>query len=328
MVITLLIGNGFDIAQGAKTRYKDFYEFYRNCSPINDIEKKMIDEISGDKVDTWADLEKRLGEFTAECNEVEEFSAFYYHMLEQLHEYLDNEARIIDAHETEKFLRDLVMPEKYFSPREMREINTYIAKYTRTEFKLKCISYNYTDIFESAIGYKGSKRQLKPGDAGMSFTIENVYKVHGRLGQTPILGVNDTSQIANLPFATNDDILDYLVKPRANEILGTLIDENCATAIKDSDLIILHGLSLGVSDTIWWQLIGKRLLTSDIRVLYFYYTEEYEATIHATRQGKIKREAKSKLFDACKIPIETREKLESKVYVAINSNFLVADKKV
>lgn len=67
MNILYLIGNGFDVAQGLKTRYPDFYGSYKQTAPINDEERRIIASIDNN-VEKWSDMEVALGVFTKEVN--------------------------------------------------------------------------------------------------------------------------------------------------------------------------------------------------------------------------------------------------------------------
>ena len=62
--ITFLIGNGFDIGMGMKSRFKDFFPIYELLSKNKEPEiKQLSDEIDGNH-ETWADFEAKLGEYT------------------------------------------------------------------------------------------------------------------------------------------------------------------------------------------------------------------------------------------------------------------------
>ena len=70
MNITFMIGNGFDLQLGLKTRYIDFYNYYI-AKNNNDMIAKSINE----NYDLWSDLEVGLGEFTSTLsnNDIESF---------------------------------------------------------------------------------------------------------------------------------------------------------------------------------------------------------------------------------------------------------------
>ncbi len=46
MNITFLIGNGFDLNLGLKTRYTDFYKYYMEHNPNNLISKSILGIVS------------------------------------------------------------------------------------------------------------------------------------------------------------------------------------------------------------------------------------------------------------------------------------------
>ena len=64
MNITFLIGNGFDVGLGMKSRFKDFFPIYKEKSQNKEPRiKQLSDNIEGN-YDTWADFENALGEYT------------------------------------------------------------------------------------------------------------------------------------------------------------------------------------------------------------------------------------------------------------------------
>ena len=93
MNITFLIGNGFDINLGLKTRYTDFYPYY--------LKKKHDDIISkaiSDNYDRWVDLELALGQLLRNIapDQVTEFLDSKALLEQDLAEYLCVEQQRID----------------------------------------------------------------------------------------------------------------------------------------------------------------------------------------------------------------------------------------
>lgn len=319
MNILYLIGNGFDIAQGALTRYSNFYNVFSAIEPINAVEREMIDEIKGDKVQTWADLEERLGQFTKD-KDAAEFEQFYFHLSAQLRQYLIHEQERVKMHDVEKYANDIWQPEQYLNPAERDSFNEYLAGYSESELDIYVISFNYTTLFEQALGYQGQVIQFKNRFHSAPVKLQHIYKIHGALDGTTILGVNDPSQIANPDFAKNPDLTDILVKPQANEQLGTLVDSRCKRLVRYADLIILHGLSIGQTDNLWWQLIGNTMQErANTRIIHFRYTG---TTIAPLLQSRIKRRERNFLCERFGIPADRVSSVSSRIYVAINTNFL------
>lgn len=123
MNITFLIGNGFDVNLGLKTRYVDFYKYYVNQdnpdaldavkrfkSEINDFikeETKKQDEATID----WRDLEVALGKWTPNLK-AEEVEPLYLDIIDSLRDYLISEFKYCDASafSSQEFLRFLLDP--------------------------------------------------------------------------------------------------------------------------------------------------------------------------------------------------------------------------
>lgn len=65
MQVTFLVGNGFDLNAGLRTRFSDFFKVYceetANDTPVI---KKFKEEI-GTNVELWSDFEKQMGNYTA-----------------------------------------------------------------------------------------------------------------------------------------------------------------------------------------------------------------------------------------------------------------------
>ena len=87
MNIVYLIGNGFDVAQGLRTRYPDFYESYKHSVPVNEVEHKIIEAIDEHQED-WSDMERELGRFTSQIDNAEGFIDAYESLSDKLKEYL------------------------------------------------------------------------------------------------------------------------------------------------------------------------------------------------------------------------------------------------
>lgn len=129
MNITFLIGNGFDVNLGLKTRYVNFYKYYTNLedtdapevvkrfkSEINDFIKRDSKKQSADLID-WRDLEVALGKWTAKIT-AEEVEPLYLDIIDSLRDYLKSEFKYFDVsafseHDFLKYLLDPVLSRVY-----------------------------------------------------------------------------------------------------------------------------------------------------------------------------------------------------------------------
>ena len=107
MNITFLIGNGFDINLGLKTRYIDFYKYFSSRESAEDSVavkkfKKEITEYIKDKVHNtsedcidWRDLEVALGKWSKYLNE-DDVDDFHISIIDGLKDFLKNEYKYFD----------------------------------------------------------------------------------------------------------------------------------------------------------------------------------------------------------------------------------------
>ena len=99
MNITFLIGNGFDINIGLKTRYTDFYPYFIEKANDDNIIKSWINPNDSN----WADLEKSLGMHLSKLkgDELAKFISDKNELDELLMEYLEREQSkyVIDSPE-------------------------------------------------------------------------------------------------------------------------------------------------------------------------------------------------------------------------------------
>ena len=77
MQTVFLIGNGFDVNLGLKTRYTEFYDYYLNIPTKNENVKKLKLHLKENKSDFWSDLEIGLGKYTANLSSYEQVEEAY-----------------------------------------------------------------------------------------------------------------------------------------------------------------------------------------------------------------------------------------------------------
>lgn len=315
MNILYLIGNGFDIARGYKTRYTDFYPYYVDRAVTDHAVEKICNEIGKD-FNTWADLEYRLGQYCAEIPK-EDFENVYYDLSDRLQEYLKTEtARAsFEKQDLNKLYLDIAEPFKYLSGIDNVMLK---AKFdSDLSHHINIISFNYTDVLDKAL----SKNSMIGSASGANLFLDNIYHIHGVLGQTIILGVNDETQIANEDFVGDDDIKDLLVKPQSNESMRSSEAIYCRQLVERADVIILYGLSIGETDRYWWELIGRRMLTNhDVRTVVFKYDEDPLDQTKAQKFGSKRRLVINDFMN--KMGIKNADEVKERIYVSFDRSFL------
>lgn len=291
MRILYIIGNGLDVALGMKTRYPDFYDY---CCSLNEEQRnedviKLRDDIAKNKED-WKDLEYQLGQYSGKVSKTEVMERICLNLNDSLREYLLREQLKVSAEDFDRrqCILHMAFPEKYVLPND-REIvyNDFSDKNNRN---IDIITLNYTDTLEKILsnGKNGIADSGYDHTGTRRWTIGSMHHVHGTLSGSPLVGVDNASQIVNKEFAENEDLREIMIKPEANSAIKSGVDRRCRELIAQANVIVLFGVSLGDTDLTWWKEIGKRLKSSNAVVILFhfdpkmnlehheYYTAQYE----------------------------------------------------
>lgn len=280
MNVTLILGNGFDLNMGLPTSYSDFYQYYLEAdSPIKGVD--FIKDRIKNEPKTWADLEKALGDITAEYSDkVSEFDAVFSNVRNELEYYL----KAIDEYDIPKFdiwasrfLCDVLEVDRYLDNKPKREYREFVRSLSANNVVLNVVNFNYTSTIE----------KIKSANSSLSFEQKkiqfgNIVHVHQDLNAGIIMGVNDKSQIANEAFRKSFDIQSMMIKPFINEEFAAGNDEKCVEMINASDIIILFGSSFGDTDRKWWDVIARSVNDRGQRVIYCPYEVEAMRPLHET----------------------------------------------
>lgn len=273
MNITFLIGNGFDINIGMKTQYKEFYRYYIKTPSKNTLIISLKNELSVD-YETWANFELKFGEYLSKLSSEEDFDIVYSDVKKHLAIYLkDDELKyqFENAEAYHLFIDDLVNSNTYLSNGDKRNVSNFIKLYG-DEFNINIITFNYTSSIEKLLKYSPTKEFEFPSLTHNSKKINlcGIYHIHGTTEKGMILGVNDLSQIKNEKLQASKTVQYALIKPICNKIQKHLIDEQCEHIISNTNLFYTFGLSLGETDSHWWNLVAKRIDISESRLVIFY----------------------------------------------------------
>lgn len=271
MNILYIIGNGFDLRLGLKTRYSDFFRWYTKkptSNPSINNFKRTIDE----DLDTWSNLELKLGEYTSNFDSCEDFHILYHDLKNELGEYLKFEQskyRLDDQDKALRIKQDLCYPEKYLAEQNRNILMKYKNQIKAKDSHIRIITLNYTKVIDSLIKSIPTDDQLN--GEHKNHIYDEIIHAHGLCDKAMIFGVNDISQIHRIEFRKDITLTDYLVKPKSNDATKNLTKERCKDEINKSDLICLYGLSLGETDKYWWNLIKETMRQNkNLKTIIFY----------------------------------------------------------
>lgn len=325
MNITYIIGNGFDVNLGLKTKYSDFYDYYLGIETTNEDIEKLKEDISKN-VTFWSDLERRLGEYTEKVSNVDTMIDLFDDIARELQQYIAEQAATIPETNDKivsSLLKDFTEPEQYFARIDRESIKTFNHKFGG-EANISIITLNYTPTIEKLLDYNGSK-SIKIKDAHFNGSIpilKNIYHVHhtieDSINDIILLGVNDEMQIKNEKFRNSQRLREYMIKPETNIMLKTGIDRDCINIISNTNLFVFFGVSIGETDKKWWDLIGNQVSNSDnCRIMIFDYRPQVELNLRES--GENERKVKEKFSSQTTIPKERLGTLNGRIYVSINS---------
>lgn len=275
MNITFFIGNGFDIAQGLRTSYDAFYQYYTN-------EKHNPHDCISNRVDIhspdWADLEEKLGSLFDENEGSEEFFDAKDILEDVLTEYLltENSAFLIqDENKLAEELRDNI------TKRVIEELNTEDANYyssfinnARDSVQYHFINFNYTNtidrIIEVARKAKVDFGNHKVGNNVFHHEINVPLHIHGSLDTNDIiLAVDNEGQLSST--TAPDYYKNMMVKTALNHELGENRVDKMNGIINGSTFIFVFGMSYGKTDLTWWKKLVKWLQENGSRRLVLYH---------------------------------------------------------
>ena len=289
MNIVYIFGNGLDKAQGLATGYPDFYKYLLSDSTeCSRLLKIMKDDISAE-YELWSDMEERLGEFTAKIENPTDFESFYYELNEHLQKYLKEEdAKFSPSKDLQtKFVTDLISPNIYLGDSDKLRFSQSSKDFSLNK-DISIISLNYTNSLEKIL----LDNKTLPLNLNNNCVLRNIIHVHGVLDDSVIIGVDNESQIANDNFKVDDDVKDLLIKEQSNRVMKYTKHDKCEQLINNANIVVLFGVSLGDTDSRWWQILGNNLVhRRALLVIQHLYAP---GAIRPTRRqslGKMERDA-------------------------------------
>lgn len=255
MNVLYILGNGFDKAQGMKTSYPEFYQYLMNNTDNGSyLLQQLKKDINADK-ELWSDMEEAFGLFTSKVKTSTDLVNLYFELSDNLQDYLtfeDSAFAPTDKHKN-KFVGDFIHPAKYMGATDRIRYNNFV-KTVGAGHDISVMTLNYTDTLEKLLSLGTSTDKKIDGNN----YFRQLIHVHGQLGDSIIIGVDNESQIANDNLRNNEDVKDILVKVQSNYTMKYTRHNICESLISNAHLIILFGVSLGETDARWWKLIGEQ----------------------------------------------------------------------
>ena len=210
---------------------------------------------------------------------------------------------------------------------------------TKGDNSCRFLCFNYSTVLDKCL--KSLKDLGKKPDAGGTYvTIPkeklntetdlkvylDVCHVHGKILKDPktgeisydgkpVMGVNDPDQIKCHEYSQNDFVISHLVKERISDSPQYQQGKNI---LSKSDIIIIYGMSVGITDQCWWDLILERMEENPKcqLIVYVYDIDHHGAS--PNKMDDIRRDWLSRMYDS-----EKGKKLEipsNRISFVINDN--------
>lgn len=323
MGVTFLIGNGFDLNLGMKTRYTDMYDSYiksKSKSTVIDKFKKDLQKEEHNHYENWSDFEMGMARYAQNFTDENEFIEciwdFKAHMVDCLKK---EDTAIINKINSSPntALTGLIKTLQTFHRGSTRNITyeiediIYKNKYCPCSF----ITFNYTKVLDRILNM--TPEHFDMGD--VIFDVDrHIIHVHGSVDYDVVLGVDNKSQISNNFRLTRNTELAF-IKPEFNKVFDYRRVDKAIDMINKSSVICAFGLSLGESDKTWIDVLKEWLLTNDNHHLIYYVYDENEIPLY-NYDMKIQYEEalKNEFFKKLKITDALIEKIRNRVHIPVS----------
>ncbi len=271
-VVTFLIGNGFDLACGLKSKYKDTYNGYINSVSPSDVIKKFKKNIEKN-IDTWADFEMKIAEYAKNFEKgedlvtcIRDYKVYLIDYLKKEQAKFHNSFNPNSGDSIQKMIYLLLYFYKDIRPNDQDAISSELSD--GAERILQFISFNYTDVFDTL--EKSAFEFIE--DKYKYYVDKDVVHIHGDLNNNAdiVLGIDNESQFCKLPYGLNRSFRRTTIKPTWLEGFCRKRKEQALSYIKSSNVICAFGLSLGESDLTWRQAVAEWLLDNPKHHLVFF----------------------------------------------------------
>lgn len=317
MNIVYLIGNGLDVKYKLKTQYKDFYEnAYAPKADDFDYIKSLKEAIKDD-INSWADLEKRFGEYSQKVDSEETYLEMFKNIRKELVKYLQGQElkRELSDSERNDFIETFRNPAKYLIEGEKNEVNQFgqNKNVNIAVDYVDFVTFNYTRTLEILLHFDGNQIDFSNSKR---LYINNIDHIHGYIDRRFVLGVDNADQILNTKFRS-EKLLSRMIKPLNNSRARHLIDKKCESLVNGADIICIYGMSIGDTDKTWWQMISKNLLNRDIKLIIFWWDKEEISPLFSEDRFDKVDEVISIFFNETDLDYKQKETVRNKIYVVI-----------
>lgn len=338
MQVALLVGNGFDIQAGLKTRYADFYDYLRKKSLEDESlrENAIFNEINKDE-EFWSNFENALMELTNCCVPedeseltVDKLARDKDEIEDHLGEYLStvNEEYRVDEyskHIINEFKRSFSSLISILPLQRQEEISKILNLQSNTSILwMNIIDFNYTLLFKDSYDLLPKDNpvaeinELTASNQKIQLRKKGYVKLHGDTKANMNLGghvsqISESVKESEYRFFFDKEALEY--------VNGTNKYKIAKEFINSTSLYFVLGMSLGETDRGWWERIANLVAKNPRRAVVIFEYNSYEAINNKPylREPSIKRVKDRFLSYATELSDTQIESVSERIFVQYNS---------
>lgn len=333
MNITFFIGNGFDLNLGLKTSYNDFIKTYLNVTDSDSDEIKKFKQYIKDNEENWSDAELEFGQYTSRYSDghASEFLHCWVDFVKNLSKYLSDQEKKIDLSEQNdnvgQVMKDIENLYEEFPVLQRNIIKKTYDKDINNPIYYNFICYNYTrtldQLLDVAKGMSSTIGKHIYRNTTYGHKLNQIFHVHGTVDKNMVLAVNDESQIENIALFENDSFSKkFMIKKLLNDSYQENADNIAKDILSQSSIIYIYGMSLGQTDTAWWQRIIEWLRCSAARqlIIHCFDAPNRESSINYEYQ-LYELEKRKDFLSFCKLPENEIEGLQNRIHITKRNIF-------
>lgn len=335
MVITFLVGNGFDISCDIDTSYNGFYKWYcakddKVSEHITDFRENILKDLEKTPEErTWADFELGLGQYTENfsMSTIDLFWDCYEDALLNLQEYVEMQEKLLQATisstQTKSFIDGILNFHEELPPVDREAIGKLLPGQAKQNVVYRFISFNYTSILDNLVKTcaKDKISRWSPGGGAYTASVNpKVLHVHGKLNSMALIGVDNADQIKNKELLDDYRMQQHFIKRAASTALGQTEQDEAKKYIETSNIVCLFGLSIGKTDAHWWETVMEWLLKSrENRLIVFWHTGGKVTGKLFSRLLREQETIRSKIMEYADLGAEQIEVVEKQICVIFDT---------
>lgn len=277
MKVTFMIGNGFDIKMGMKTRYKDMYDSYINTKSNDETISLFKEVLKSDKPNNytnWSDFESAMGRhadlFENEDCFIKCVRDFRSHLVKCLEEEESRFKEYVSSYDQYGIACTKVIDEAildFYKGQTPNVINQIYKPNIEQDEEYRFITFNYTRVLEFLLAQYHKRTHFNK--------IDSPIHIHGKLGGDVVLGVDNVLQFEGPKYPVSKKIERAFVKPAFNAEYDVERVNKARQLINESDVICIYGMSFGITDKTWVDEVASWLLAdSEHHLIFFQYSED------------------------------------------------------